>query len=137
MKLLIVPAALGVSVLAIALATFALPSSATAQECHSSYEGDCLDPTLSDYDCIGGTGDGPGYAYQVSVVGDDPFELDDDGDGVGCESSPVRPASPAPEAEQQPAPDSGAEAEVADVAKAPSAGFGPVPGRFRANSTSW
>lgn len=54
-------------------------------DCHPSYEGECLDPASFDYDCDGGSGDGPDYAGTVSVVGDDEFGLDRDGDGVACE----------------------------------------------------
>jgi hypothetical protein len=55
--------------------------------CDSSYEGACLDPNASDYDCEGGSGDGPKYVDgPITVVGDDHFDLDRDGDGVGCES---------------------------------------------------
>ena len=40
----------------------------------------------SDYDCAGGTGDGPGYVYgSVRIVGADQYDLDADNDGVGCE----------------------------------------------------
>ena len=53
--------------------------------CHPSYEGACLDPASYDYDCEGGSGDGPGYTGAVRVVGDDPFALDRDGDGWACE----------------------------------------------------
>jgi hypothetical protein len=54
--------------------------------CDSSYEGDCLDPNASDYDCAGGSGDGPEYADgPIQVVGDDHFDLDRDGDGTACE----------------------------------------------------
>lgn len=53
--------------------------------CHSSYEGACLNPNSYDYDCEGGAGDGPDYTGEVSVIGDDPFELDRDGDGSACE----------------------------------------------------
>ena len=46
----------------------------------------CL-PPASDYDCAGGSGDGPEYVYgTVTVTGYDPFGLDADNDGVGCES---------------------------------------------------
>ena len=31
------------------------------RRCHPSYEGACLDPNASDYDCRGGSGDGPLY----------------------------------------------------------------------------
>jgi hypothetical protein len=58
-----------------------------AQQCHPSYD-PCLDPNASDYDCEGGEGDGPEYvAGPVTVTGDDPFDLDRDGDGTGCDSS--------------------------------------------------
>jgi hypothetical protein len=58
---------------------------AAPQACHPSYEGACLDPNAEDYDCIGGSGDGPLYTGQVRVVGPDVFELDHDNDGIGCE----------------------------------------------------
>jgi hypothetical protein len=53
--------------------------------CDPSYEGACLDPSISDYDCEGGSGDGPEYTGEVVVVGEDHFGLDSDSDGVGCE----------------------------------------------------
>jgi hypothetical protein len=48
----------------------------------------CLPLGPSDYDCYGGSGDGPAYTqpgvvYQVS--GSDPYGLDADNDGQGCE----------------------------------------------------
>lgn len=55
------------------------------ETCDPNYEGACLDPTASDYDCEGGEGDGPEYVGTVTVVGDDHFGLDRNGDGVGCE----------------------------------------------------
>jgi hypothetical protein len=51
-----------------------------------AYEGECLDPDAIDYDCEGGSGDGPEYAGLVQVVGDDHYDLDRDGDGIGCDS---------------------------------------------------
>lgn len=40
-----------------------------------------------DVDCYGGTGDGPRYIKgPVSVGWDDPYDLDRDGDGIGCEA---------------------------------------------------
>jgi hypothetical protein len=54
-------------------------------KCHPSYEGACLDPSAYDYDCEGGTGDGPKYTGYVEVVGPDDFGLDRDGDGAACE----------------------------------------------------
>jgi beta-lactam-binding protein with PASTA domain len=45
----------------------------------------CL-PPASDYDCAGGSGNGPKYVYGVErVTGSDPYDLDADGDGYGCE----------------------------------------------------
>ena len=54
---------------------------------HPSYEGKCLQIGTGDYDCAGGTGNGPNFVnYQVRVVGPDEFSLDGDNDGIGCES---------------------------------------------------
>jgi hypothetical protein len=45
----------------------------------------CLTPA-SDYDCAGGSGDGPRYVTgPVRVTGSDPYRLDADRDGIGCE----------------------------------------------------
>jgi hypothetical protein len=57
-----------------------------SDECDPNYEGACLDPTSSDYDCEDGSGDGPDYTGEVSVVGDDHFDLDRDGDGTACDT---------------------------------------------------
>jgi hypothetical protein len=46
----------------------------------------CL-PPASDYDCRGGSGNGPKYAGPVRVTGSDPYDLDRDGDGKACEWS--------------------------------------------------
>lgn len=56
---------------------------AAAGDCHPSYD-PCLVPA-TDYDCEGGEGDGPAYAGRVNVIGPDDYELDRDGDGVGCD----------------------------------------------------
>ena len=61
------------------------PPPEPAMTCHSSYTGACLDPNATDYDCAGGSGDGPKYTGTVTVVGPDEYGLDSDGDGVGCE----------------------------------------------------
>jgi micrococcal nuclease len=46
----------------------------------------CLPPG-PDVDCAGGSGNGPRYVNgPVRVYGSDPYGLDTDGDGVGCES---------------------------------------------------
>jgi hypothetical protein len=42
----------------------------------------------ADYDCYGGTGNGPYYTQPgvtYHVTGSDPYDLDSDGDGLGCE----------------------------------------------------
>jgi hypothetical protein len=57
-----------------------------ASQCDPGYAGACLDPNSADYDCEGGSGDGPDYTGRVEVIGDDPYDLDRDGDGVACES---------------------------------------------------
>jgi len=53
-------------------------------ECHPSYSG-CLNPNVSDYDCAGGSGNGPYYTGRVQVYGYDEYDLDRDRDGWGCE----------------------------------------------------
>jgi hypothetical protein len=52
--------------------------------CDPNYSG-CLNPNAIDYDCSGGSGDGPLYTGRVDVLGVDHYGLDADGDGVGCE----------------------------------------------------
>jgi hypothetical protein len=56
-----------------------------ASECDPNYSGACLDPYASDYDCEGGSGNGPYYTGPVTVVGEDRYGLDADGDRSGCE----------------------------------------------------
>ena len=58
---------------------------AAEPSCHPSYD-PCLKPDASDYDCAGGSGDGPEYTGYVTVKGPDDYDLDSDGDGTGCES---------------------------------------------------
>ncbi len=60
-------------------------STQATQACHPSYQGACLNPNASDYDCAGGSGNGPFYTGTVTVVGPDVFGLDRDNDGIGCE----------------------------------------------------
>ena len=66
----------------------AAPTTTSASNCHPSYEGACLAVGQGDYDCAGGSGNGPNYVRgPVFVVGPDVFDLDgNDNDGVGCES---------------------------------------------------
>ncbi len=63
------------------------PTAAPAPStCDPSYRGQCLKDGIGDYDCSSGRGDGPNYVYgTVQVVGSDPFDLDRDNDGIGCE----------------------------------------------------
>ncbi|MEY2443101.1 MAG: hypothetical protein QOJ46_2527 [bacterium] len=53
--------------------------------CDPNYAGACLNSSSPDYDCAGGSGNGPDYTGTVQVVGNDHFDLDRDGDGTGCE----------------------------------------------------
>lgn len=55
-----------------------------AEECDPNYSG-CLDPNAVDYDCEGGSGDGPLYTGTVEVLLVDHYGLDEDGDGIGCD----------------------------------------------------
>ncbi len=72
---------------AAAPAAAAAPVAAPASNCHPSYKGARLDPSVSDYDCAGGSGNGPAYTGPVRVVSYDEYGLDSDGDGYGCEDS--------------------------------------------------
>ncbi len=56
-----------------------------SHDCDPGYEGACLNPLSADYDCEGGSGDGPDYVGTVRVVGVDTWGLDRDGDGVACD----------------------------------------------------
>jgi hypothetical protein len=61
----------------------AKPAPQPSNNCTPGYS-PCL-PPASDYDCAGGSGDGPEYTGFVRVTGSDPYGLDADGDGFGCE----------------------------------------------------
>jgi hypothetical protein len=63
------------------------PTTAPEQNCDPSYPDVCLDPAVEDYDCAGGTGNGPEYVEgPIRVRPPDPFDLDREGDGWGCEN---------------------------------------------------
>jgi len=74
---------------ALIVSTASTGGGGTSSGCHPSYPTLCLNPNASDYDCAGGSGDGPLYvsATNFTVLPPDPFGLDgNDNDGVGCES---------------------------------------------------
>lgn len=92
------PTLLILTLLATSASTAALggPVAATASEphataakkrnCDSNYRGRCLRPNVSDYDCAGGSGNGPYYVRgPFTVVGSDHYRLDSDHDGIACE----------------------------------------------------
>ncbi len=60
------------------------PVTRPVSNCHPSYSG-CLEMNAGDYDCASGSGNGPNYTEAVEVYGSDPFDLDRDNDGWGCE----------------------------------------------------
>jgi PASTA domain len=63
------------------------PTTSPERDCDPSYPDVCLDPDAADYDCAGGSGDGPEYVDgPLRVRPPDPFDLDREGDGWGCES---------------------------------------------------
>jgi hypothetical protein len=54
--------------------------------CDPSYPDVCLKDGIGDYDCSSGSGNGPNYVTgPVRVLSPDPFGLDANHDGVGCE----------------------------------------------------
>ena len=59
-----------------------------ARNCDPAYPDKCLHDGIGDYDCAGGSGNGPNYVSgPIRVRPPDPFGLDADGDGVGCEKN--------------------------------------------------
>lgn len=61
-------------------------SDSRAGNCDPAYPDTCLQDGIGDYDCAGGSVNGPNYARgPVRVLPPDPFSLDRDGDGIGCE----------------------------------------------------
>jgi len=61
-------------------------TAAPSQNCDPAYPDDCLQDGIGDYDCAGGSGNGPNYVEgPITVLPPDPFGLDGNRDGVGCE----------------------------------------------------
>lgn len=72
------------SLIRVVVAKVVRPVVQAPSSCTPGYD-PCLTP-MSDYDCAGGSGDGPGYTGTVRVTGSDPYQLDNDGDGIACEA---------------------------------------------------
>ncbi|WP_408632949.1 excalibur domain-containing protein [Mycolicibacterium mengxianglii] len=89
-KLTLLTIALGVGLSAVATApvpaAYGVPiAQEPASSCDPNYSGACV-PIASDVDCAGGSGNGPAYVSgPVTVVGQDIYDLDRDGNGTGCE----------------------------------------------------
>jgi PASTA domain len=64
------------------------PTTAAPRNCDPAYPDVCLHQGIGDYDCAGGSGNGPNYVEgPIRVLPPDPFDLDgNDNDGIGCES---------------------------------------------------
>jgi len=61
------------------------PTDNSDDGCDPNYSGVCV-PIASDVDCAGGSGNGPAYVRgPITVIGRDIYDLDRDGDGIGCE----------------------------------------------------
>jgi hypothetical protein len=72
------------AVVTIVVANVVRAAPPASQNCTPGYS-PCLTPA-SDYDCAGGSGDGPEYAVgPIYVTGSDPYGLDSEGDGIACE----------------------------------------------------
>jgi len=62
------------------------PPAPKASNCDPAYPTVCLHDGIGDYDCSSGSGNGPNYVHgPLDVRPPDPFRLDSDHDGTGCE----------------------------------------------------
>lgn len=62
------------------------PPTTAPRNCDPSYPDVCLHQGIGDYDCGNGQGNGPNYVEgPLTVLPPDPFDLDGNGDGIGCE----------------------------------------------------
>jgi hypothetical protein len=79
--------ALAATVATAARSTHPTATVAKKRHCDRNYSGRCLRPNVSDYDCAGGSGNGPYYVRgPFRVVGTDHYGLDSNHDGTACES---------------------------------------------------
>ncbi len=61
------------------------PATKPASNCNPNYT-PCVPNDPVDVDCKGGSGNGPSYVQgPVRVIGTDVYDLDRDGDGIGCD----------------------------------------------------
>ena len=82
-RLVVIGSTIALAASALALGAGTSSASQAAKKCTPGYK-PCL-PPASDYDCIGGSGDGPRYTGRVVITGRDIYRLDTDGDGIGCD----------------------------------------------------
>jgi PASTA domain len=62
------------------------PPTAPPKNCDPAYPDKCLQDGIGDWDCANGSGNGPNYVDgPLTVLAPDPFDLDRNHDGVGCE----------------------------------------------------
>jgi len=62
------------------------PPPSPPRDCDQSYPDVCIPVGAADYDCAGGSGNGPNYiSGPIRVLRPDPHRLDRDGNGIGCE----------------------------------------------------
>lgn len=72
------------------------PAPEPTPDCDPSYTNVCIPVGSADYDCAGGSGNGPNYIsgpvyVRHDVANPDPHGLDRDKDGVGCENQTSMP----------------------------------------------